>query len=296
MENQSEIIAKGFRAANGVCINPDGSFIVTDQEGYWNPMNRVNWVEPNGFYGNMWCYNPPTDSSDAAMVPPLTWVDSKVDRSPAELLWVESTKWGPLNGSLLNLSYGYGTVYLIPHEKVQGQMQGGIYKLPIPAFKTGLIRGRFNPADEQLYVCGMSAWATNQVFSPGGFYRIKYNDQPIYAPISINATKDGLKVKFSGKLDRKSVENIANFKVETWALKRTRRYGSDHYDEQELRISAIELMEDEQTVLLYLPEIEPVWQMQVSYTIKAKDGTLIEDHFQNTIHRLGSASSSLSLR
>ena len=43
--SKSEIIATGFRAANGVCLNPDGSFIVTDQQGFWNPMNRINWVE-----------------------------------------------------------------------------------------------------------------------------------------------------------------------------------------------------------------------------------------------------------
>ena len=40
----TEIIANGFRAANGVCLNPDGSFVVTDQEGHWNPKNRINWV------------------------------------------------------------------------------------------------------------------------------------------------------------------------------------------------------------------------------------------------------------
>ena len=65
--SKSDIIATGFRAANGVCINPDGSFIVTDQQGYWNPMNRINWVEVDGkekFYGNMWGYNPPEDTSN----------------------------------------------------------------------------------------------------------------------------------------------------------------------------------------------------------------------------------------
>jgi len=30
---------RGFRAANGVCLNPDGSFFVTDQEGHWTPKN-----------------------------------------------------------------------------------------------------------------------------------------------------------------------------------------------------------------------------------------------------------------
>src|SRR5690606_14948072 len=41
---KTDILANGFRAANGVCLNPDGSFFVTDQEGHWNPKNRINWV------------------------------------------------------------------------------------------------------------------------------------------------------------------------------------------------------------------------------------------------------------
>ncbi|HTO02133.1 MAG TPA: DUF6797 domain-containing protein, partial [Opitutus sp.] len=48
----TEILANGFRAANGVCVNPDGSFYVTDQEGHWMPMNRINRVVPGKFYGN----------------------------------------------------------------------------------------------------------------------------------------------------------------------------------------------------------------------------------------------------
>ncbi|MFN5284530.1 MAG: heme-binding protein, partial [Planctomyces sp.] len=44
--SRTEILAVGFRAANGVCLNPDGSFVVTDQEGFWNPKNRINWVLP----------------------------------------------------------------------------------------------------------------------------------------------------------------------------------------------------------------------------------------------------------
>ena len=106
----TEIIATGFRAANGVCINPDGTFIVTDQEGHWNPMNRINWVTKGKFYGNMFGYNPPADSSNSGMEQPLVWVERSIDQSPSELLWVESKNWGPLNGSLLNLSYGYGKI------------------------------------------------------------------------------------------------------------------------------------------------------------------------------------------
>eukprot|EP00913_Durusdinium_trenchii_P008872 g8338.t1 len=115
--SKTEILATGFRAANGVCLNPDGTFIVTDQEGHWNPKNRINWVTKGGFYGNMYGYHDVEDTSDSAMQQPLCWITNKFDRSPAELLWVKSSRWGPLNGSLLNLSYGFGKVYVVPHEK-----------------------------------------------------------------------------------------------------------------------------------------------------------------------------------
>jgi putative heme-binding domain-containing protein len=56
--NATEIVARGFRAANGVSVEPDGTFFVTDQEGHWNPKNRINHVRPGGFYGNRWPGSP----------------------------------------------------------------------------------------------------------------------------------------------------------------------------------------------------------------------------------------------
>ena len=110
----------------------------------------------------MWGYHDVTDTSDAAMEPPLCWITNAFDRSPAELLWVDERRAGaPLEGSLLNLSYGYGKVFVVPHENVGGTMQGGMSHLPMPAFPTGVMRGRFHPADGQLYLCGMFAWAGN---------------------------------------------------------------------------------------------------------------------------------------
>src|SRR5262249_20924134 len=160
--SKTDIVANGFRAANGVCLNPDGSFVVTDQEGHWNPKNRINWVKPGGFYGNMFGYHDVTDSSDSAMQQPLCWITNDFDRSPAEMLWVTSDRWGPLKGSLLNFSYGYGKVYIVPYEKVGGDVQGGMSPLPIAPFPTGVMRGRFHPGDGQLYCCGMFALAGNR--------------------------------------------------------------------------------------------------------------------------------------
>jgi cytochrome c5 len=285
---ETTIIANGFRAANGVCLNPDGSFVVTDQEGHWNPMNRINWVDKKGFYGNMFGYNPPKDSTDQGMIQPMLWVDKKMDRSPSELIWVDSEQWGPFNKSLLNLSYGYGTMYIVPHEKIKDQMQGGIFKLPVPAFPTGVMRGRFHPEDGQLYACGMSAWATQQTTRPGGFYRVRYTGKPTIAPIKINVKTKGISIEFSNELDPTSAENTSNYTVSTWSLKRTRNYGSTHYDEKTLSVTKTQLSEDGKTVMLTLPNIEKVWQMEIKFELKLKNGAIEKGVIQNTIHNLSS--------
>ena len=44
----TEILATGFRAPNGVCVNSDGTFFLSDQEGFWTPKNRINWVRNRG--------------------------------------------------------------------------------------------------------------------------------------------------------------------------------------------------------------------------------------------------------
>ncbi|ADB18904.1 heme-binding protein [Pirellula staleyi DSM 6068] len=287
--SRTEILATGFRAANGVCLNPDGSFVVTDQEGFWNPKNRINWVtvDPKGkpkFYGNMLGYHDVTDSSDAAMVPPLCWITNAFDRSPAELLWVESDRWGPLKGSLLNLSYGYGKVFLVPHENVGGMMQGGMIELPVPLFPTGVMRGRFHPTDGQLYLCGMFAWAGNAT-SPGGLYRLRATGNAMHLPVELHATKAGLKLTFTEPLDPAALD-VKSMQIKTWSLKRTAGYGSPHLNEQPLEVRSAKLSADGKTLTLDVEKLQPTWCMEIKYDLRAASGTPVQGTIHNTIHAL----------
>lgn len=266
----TEILATGFRAANGVCLNDDGTFFVTDQEGYWTPKNRINRVKPGGFYGNLYGYTRVTDESDAAMEPPLVWITNEKDRSPAELVWVPQDVWGGLGGSLLNLSYGTGRVFLVPHEEVEGQWQGAVCELPMPAFATGLMRGRFG-RDGALYGCGMFAWAGNAT-APGGFHRIRRGEAPARVPLAVRARKGALEVTFSDPV----AETGSAIKV--WSLKRTKNYGSKHFDERELKITSATLGEDRRTVTLAIPDLAPTH----CYELKIGDRVL-----HGTIHALG---------
>ena len=280
---KTEILANGFRAANGVCRNPDGSFFVTDQEGHWNPQNRINHVIPgNNFYGNMWSYGAPEDSADSAMKQPLCWTHKQFDRSPAELIWVDSEKWGNLNGKLLHMSYGHGRIEVVPHETLNGQVQGGLCRLPIPDLPTGTMRGRFHPNNEHLYLAGMSAWGSAQA-KPGGFYRLRATGQPMHLPSSMRATKQGIEISFTDSLSEKL---NASIQVKTWALKRTKNYGSRKYDEKNLKVGKISLSKNKQNLMIEIPDIAPCWQMSVHYEVDSKNGDRIKGEIQNTIHTL----------
>ncbi len=280
---RTELLATGFRAANGVCLNPDGSFFVTDQEGHWMPKNRINHVPPSGgFFGNLYGYHDVTDPSDAAMRPPLVWITNAKDRSPAELLWVPPGRWGPLAGALLHTSYGNGRLFLVPHETVPGgRGHGAVIELPLPAFPTGIMRGRFHPAGDDLYVVGMTAWATNQTAS-GGLYRLRPTGRPLGLPRSLHARADGLALTFTEPLDPASIAPAA-FTYETWTLRRSEKYGSAHHDERTRAIARVRLL-DERTVLVTPEDFAPVQCYRLGYTLRGRDGASISGSMDGTLH------------
>ena len=277
--SHTDIVANGFRAANGVCINDDGSFFVTDQEGHWTPKNRINRVTPGGFYGNMFGYTDVTDSSDDAMQPPMVWITNEMDRSPAELMWVPKDAWGALGGSLLNLSYGTGKIFAVPHEEVGGVWQGAVCALPMPAFATGIMRGRFG-ADGALYACGMFAWAGNAT-DPGGFHRIRLTDKPAFVPMQIHTRSGGMEVVLSDPL---ASVDAAKCRLKTWSLKRSANYGSAHIGEKPLTVTAAKV--NGNTVALSIPDLAPAQSYELILTGKDAAGAAVERVLHGTIHRL----------
>jgi hypothetical protein len=288
--SKTEIVATGFRAPNGVCVNDDGTFFITDQEGHWTPKNRIDWVRPGRFYGYMWGYDHPESSSDDAMEPSMVWITNDMDRSPAEIVRVTSEKWGPFQGELLNISYGMGRIFLVPNEEINGQRQGGVVQLPIPDFPTGVMRGRFHPGNGQLYVCGLVGWASNQQ-QDGGFFRVRYTGHPAYLPVQLHAHPGQMELVFSDPLDAASASDPKNYSAKIWSLKRTENYGSQHYGERSLPIVAADLAPNQRTVRLTIPELRPTWGMEIKCQVRGQDGELVQRVIHNSICFLPPASS-----
>jgi hypothetical protein len=281
----TEIVATGFRAPNGVCVNEDGTFFITDQEGHWTPKNRIDWVRPGRFYGYMWGYYHPESSADDAMEPSIVWITNDMDRSPAEIVRVPPGVWGPFANSLLNTSYGMGRIFLAPNEMLNGQRQGGVVQLPMPDFPTGIMRGRFHPRTGDLYVCGLVGWASNQQ-QDGGFFRVHYTGKPAYLPVQLHARAGCLDLGFSEPLDPQTAQDVGSYKIKIWSLKRSEIYGSNHYNEHPLAVTTARLQRDGKTVRLEIPELQSTMGMEVRCTLRGADGTPFERTIHNSIYYL----------
>jgi mono/diheme cytochrome c family protein len=281
---RTDIMANGFRAANGVSVNDDGTFYVTDQEGHWTPKNRINLVREGHFYGNLWSFGAPDDTSDEAMAQPLVWLTNDFDRSPGELVRVTPTSWASLQNQLLDISYGMGRLNLILQD--QGDpAQGAAVALPLPDFPTGVMRGRFHPTTGELYTCGMAVWASNKI-QDGGLYRVRRTAAALHLPTGWKTAKGSITIHYSDPLDAQSAEATAQHSLKVWSLKRSGKYGSQHLNERTLTIEKATLSADAHTLTLQVPALAPTHGLELVSTLKSKSGQPFTRTIHATIHRL----------
>jgi len=284
---RSEVVARGFRAVNGLGIGPDQSWTTVDNQGHWMPANRINWVKPGGWYGNQWAWNPDQRSTYDK---PLCWVHNFVDRSGGTHLWVPTDRWGALKDELITLSYGMGHGFLVLRDEVDGQKQGALTRLPLD-FETGVMRGAFHPGNGQLYACGLYGWAGNRT-KPGAVHRIRRTDKPLHLARRFHATQDGMVLEFTEPLDRSVATDPGNYDLKAWNYRWSPKYGSPdlRQDGSEgrdtWRVDSASVSADGRTIFLRVPEVKPTMQFHLVFKLRAEDGQPIENFLHGTLHRV----------
>jgi cytochrome c2 len=283
-----EVVARGFRANNGIGVGPNGELTSIDNQGHWMPGNRLNWIKPGSWQGYQWAWNP---EGRTTYDQPLCWMHNFVDRSGGTQLWVPTDQWGPLRGELITISYGMGHIFLVLKEEVGGQMQGAVTRFPLE-FETGVMRGVFHPKNGQLYTAGLYGWAGNKTRA-GGFYRVRHTGKPVRLPNAFHVASDGLVLGFSDRLEASSATDPGNYDVKAWNYRWTAQYGSPDFklDGKEgrdsWRVESATLSGDRKTVFLKVPELQPVMQMHVVFNLKAADGAPVQNFVHGTIHQRG---------
>ena len=185
----------------------------------------------------------------------------------------------------MELSYGAGKVFIVPHEKAESGVQGGMCDLAVAYLSDGpdarTVSSGQRPTLRLRHVCLGRQPNRPRRLLPRPLYRQaglcaaqaarpprRRRDQVLWAAGPSPGDRSGA----SG--------------VRIWSLKRTANYGSAHHDERPLRIASASLAADGRSVFLELPDIEPTWCMAIEYRLKAADGAPAVGEVHNTIHRL----------
>jgi azurin len=293
---KAEVLATGFRNPDGLGLLPDGSITVPCSEGEWTPASMICLVRPNDsivshsakeapFFG----YRGPQNGRPPEL--PLVYLPRGLDNSSGGQVYISSDKWGPLQGQLLHLSYGAASHFLLLRDEVAGQVQGAIVPLP-GEFQSGVHRGRFNPNDGQLYVCGMGGWGMYGV-ADGCFQRVRYTGQPVQLPCGFHVYENGVRISFTRPLDRSVAGSVSGQFAQAWNYRYCSAYGSPefsphHYGipgHDRLAITSVHVLPDGRSVFLEIPELQPVNQLHLHLHV---DSGRAQDLYL-TAHRLDAA-------
>jgi hypothetical protein len=281
-----EKFATGFREPNGLSIGPDGTMIVGDNEGNGIPQTPLYRLDAGGFYG----YQPSKSEDDGVKGArweyarkPIVWLPTSVDRSAGSQIWATDPRFGPLTGQLLHTSYGHCALYGVLIDRQAEPWQGAVWKLPL-AFTSGVMRARVNPKDGQLYLCGLRGWSTNAV-KDGQFCRVRYTGNPLPMPVGFEVTKVGLKLTFSGPLDRAAAEDDDNWTGD-WADPIGKTGAAIKVKKMELPINSVKLSPDRKTVTVAVDKLRPMSNFTLQYSIKAEGGAAVAGELHGTIHRV----------
>jgi glucose/arabinose dehydrogenase len=288
-----DVVARGFRAPNGMGLGPNGEITTGDNQGTWTPVCPLNWIKPNGFYGVPEFTNKPEKERPTVRDNPLCWLPyPNIDNSNGGQVWITSDKFGPLSHQLLHESYGQSALYLVLKEEVGGQMQGGV--VPLLRFDSGICRARFNAAQNALFLTGLRGWQTN-ASKDAGFYRVRYTGKPLNLPIDLNVKKGEIVIRFSDPLDTASASQVDNYRLDQWQYKWTSGYGSPSVKvsdpkkngTDEVEIDSVRVGTDGKTVTLVVPDLQPVMQQKITLNLKAANGAPIRTTIHNTINVVG---------
>jgi hypothetical protein len=287
----SEVWTTGFRAPNGMSCGPGDILTTSDNQGNWTPSTPINYITRQGqFCGFLPCSHQTPAPKERPN--PLCWIPYNEDNSGGGQLWATTTKWGALNGELFHLSYGKCVLFHVLREQVGDVMQGGVVKFPFK-FISGSMRGRFNPADGQMYFVGMRGWQTDGS-RDGCFQRIRYTGAPMNMPLSAKVTSTSIAITFTDKLDAETA-GAADSYTATWAnIKWTSDYGSPEFwvsdpakkGREPLPVQGAELSADGKTVTLKFEALKPVHELVIKYKIRGADGSPINQEFDYTINKI----------
>lgn len=287
--NNIEYISSGHRTPNGIGFGPGGDLFVTENQGAWQPANKLNVVRPGGFYGHVNEIGRgglPGVFDHQPFQPPAVYIpQNEAGNSPTQPLLIPN---GPFAGQMFVGDVKYGGLSRVFLERVDGEWQGGLVH-STHMFEAGTNRLLWGPNGE-LYVGMIGASETWGWTDPKtgketrfGLQRLTPTGKTAFEIHRVEATATGFRVHFTEPI-RPNSANDRTIGVRSWRYEPTPDYGGPKVDPQTNEISQIRVARDGKSVEFRVRDFrpdrvyavtadvtsrrnEPIWAARVWYTL-----------------------------
>lgn len=292
--------ACGFREPNGIGLDPDGNLFSVDNQGDWVGASKLFQVKQGHFYGHapdlVWREDfqggiqpldvPPAELDQLRTRAAVVFPYPEMSNSPTQPLWdTTGGRFGPFAGQIFMGEMNHNRIMRVMLEKVDGEFQGAV----APFFdNSGLHLGNNRLAfdsDGSLWVGQTKhrAWA-----GESGLQHITWKGIVPMEVKTMTLTEEGFQLTFTRPADAVAAANPESYSFQSYFYNYHERYGSDKYDEKEVKATSAELSDDGLSVSLHLEELAP-WRL---YDLKlggitSRDGhSLVNPWVVYTLNRL----------
>jgi mono/diheme cytochrome c family protein len=278
-----EILGVGFRQPFAGVNPKTGVVTASDQEGNYTPTTPLYFVhsaEYHGFLSELL----PKEKYPAPITDPLTWIPHPVNPSAASQVWLYNANMGPLNESLIHLAFMRPELFRVILNDREAKPQAAVVSVAHD-FDLPMLNAAVNPADGWLYMTGFQVigWGTTAT-RVSGLMRTRYTGATCPLPRAVVPMDKGVLLRFDTALDPQKARNLANYTAESWHYERTYKYGSPHLKadgtpgQDWITPSSVYLSKDGQGVFVGIPDMKPVQQMRLGWSLAATDGSKVENN------------------
>jgi mono/diheme cytochrome c family protein len=199
---------------------------------------------------------------------------------------------GPLNDELVHIGYNRPEIFRVLLNDRGHRPQAAVVSIT-QAFDFPLLHGSVNPADGQLYLAGFQVlgWG-NIVDTLAGLGRVRYTGAPVTLPREIAPMDKGVLLRFDVALDPRKAQDPTSYSLQSWAYQRSYKYGSAQYKadgtpgQDALTASSAYLSKDGRSVFVGVPDMKPVMQLRVGWSLATADGLAFEENGYLTPYEL----------
>lgn len=291
-----QFLSGGHRTPNGLFWGPDNQLFVGENQGAWQPANRINEVRVGAFFGH---YNDrvfktpkhpnggePSLFEDQPLEAPTLYVpQNEAGNSPAG---AANIRRGPFAGQSLLTDVKYGGLHRVWYEKVDGKWQGGMVHFT-QGLESGMNRIVEGP-DGAFYLGGIGATDTWAWVDPKtgkwtqfGLQRIRFNGKSVLEIHHSKSTSDGFRLVFNQPVPAVAGE-VGRYAAKMWTYAATPDYGGSKEGEEKLKVTRAVLSRDRRSVDLTIPglkeqrvvhlvaDIPGLWSGECWHTLNAIPG------------------------